>query len=232
MRISIWSRMLDIISPRACAVCGGRLAVTEDCLCSVCGLRLPRTWFWREPCDNAMAHLFWGQLSVERAAALFYHEAHSETAAAIYSLKYHGRPDIGVALGRMAAAEFAMAGFFSGIDAIVPVPLARKRQRGRGYNQSERIACGVSEATGIPVLRDTVRRTAFSKSQTELGRWGRMENVEGLFRLADAAPLRGRHILIVDDIVTTGATIMACAKALKGAGDIRLSVMTLGFTRS
>ena len=129
MATTLWSRTLDFISPRRCAVCGGRLSLTEHAVCTVCCLRLPRTGFCLTPTDNPVARLFWGQAAVERAAALFYYEARSETSRLIYALKYRGRPDIGVALGRQAAVELAAAGFLAGIDVAVPVPLARRRQR-------------------------------------------------------------------------------------------------------
>lgn len=231
MAATLWSRLLDFVSPRLCAVCGGRLSVTEHALCSACCLRLPRTGFWRSPYDNPVARLFWGQVGVERAASLFYFEAHSETSRMIYMLKYRGRPDIGVALGRLAAGEFMAGGFFDGIDLIVPVPLAGKRLRERGYNQSAEVAAGVSSLTGIPVDDRSVVRTAFRGSQTLLSRWERLGNVAGIFMVRRPSALQGRHILIVDDVVTTGATIISCASVIAALPGVKVSVMTLGFAK-
>lgn len=227
----MWSRVLDFVSPRPCAVCGSRLSVTEHALCSACCLRLPRTGFCLRPYDNPVAQAFWGQADVERAASFFYFEPHSEVSRMIYSLKYKGRPDIGVALGRLAAGEFMAAGFFDGVDVIVPVPLARKRLRERGYNQSAEVAAGVSSLTGIPVDERSVCRKAFKTSQTKLGRWERLGNVSGLFEVRRQERLLGKHVLLVDDVFTTGATVMACASAVAAVPGTTVSIMTLGFTK-
>lgn len=229
--MSLWSRVLDFVSPRLCAVCGSRLSVTEHALCSACCLRLPRTGFCLRPYDNPVAQAFWGQADVERAASFFYFEPHSEVSRMIYSLKYKGRPDIGVALGRLAAGEFMAAGFFDGVDVIVPVPLARKRLRERGYNQSAEVAAGVSSLTGIPVDARSVCRKAFKISQTKLGRWERLGNVSGLFEVRRQERLLGKHVLLVDDVFTTGATVMACASAVAAVPGTTVSIMTLGFTK-
>lgn len=229
--MSLWSRVLDFVSPRLCAVCGSRLSVTEHALCSACCLRLPRTGFCLRPYDNPVAQAFWGQADVERAASFFYFEPHSEVSRMIYSLKYKGRPDIGVALGRLAAGEFMAAGFFDGVDVIVPVPLARKRLRERGYNQSAEVATGVSSLTGIPVDERSVCRKAFKTSQTKLGRWERLGNVSGLFEVRRQERLLGKHVLLVDDVFTTGATVMACASAVAAVPGTTVSIMTLGFTK-
>ena len=227
----MWSRVLDFVSPRLCAVCGSRLSVTEHALCSACCLRLPRTGFCLRPYDNPVAQAFWGQADVERAASCFYFEPHSEVSRMIYSLKYKGCPDIGVALGRLAAGEFMAAGFFDGVDVIVPVPLARKRLRERGYNQSAEVAAGVSSLTGIPVDARSVCRKAFKTSQTKLGRWERLGNVSGLFEVRRQERLLGKHVLLVDDVFTTGATVMACASAVAAVPGTTVSIMTLGFTK-
>ncbi len=231
MATLLLTKLLDLVSPRLCAVCGGRLAATEHGLCSACLLRLPRTGTWLSPADNEVAQMFWGLMPVERAASFFYYEPRSEAARIIYMMKYLGRPDVAFDLGRLAATEFAAAGFFAGIDVLVPVPLSRKRLRQRGYNQSEAIARGVASVTGMPVEVRAVVRTGFRASQTGLNRLGRQDNVSGLFCLKAPERLRGRHVLLVDDVVTTGATVMACAGAMAAVEGIRLSVMTLGRTK-
>ena len=165
--ISFWRRLLDLISPRLCVVCGHRLSVTEEAICSKCNFHLPRTGFHLNAYENEMARLFWAQVPIERATAFFYYEPHAQTANIIYELKYKNRPDIGIIIGRMLAKEVQTAGFFDGIDGIIAVPLAKKRQQQRGYNQSEEIAQGVSEITGLPILKKVVRRTVFEGSQKE-----------------------------------------------------------------
>lgn len=232
MKISFWSRLLDLISPRLCVVCGERLSVTEEVLCGKCNLHLPRTDFQQSPYENVMAKLFWGQIPIERATALFYYEPHAETANLLYELKYKNHPEIGEVLGRMMARELQLSGFFEGIDGIIPIPLAPKRQRQRGYNQSLCIAEGISEITGLPILKKVIRRTIFEGSQTSRGRWERNENVEHVFELTDAESVRGKHLLVVDDVVTTGATMIACSRELAKAGGVRISVLSIGFAKS
>ena len=232
MKISFWARLLDLISPRLCVVCGNRLAVTEETLCSKCYLHLPRTDFGHDLYENVMAKLFWGQMAIEKATALFYYEPHAETAQILYEMKYKNHPEIGVVMGRMMAKELMRSGLFEGIDAIVPVPLARKRERQRGYNQSLELARGVSEVTGLPIANKVVRRTKFVGSQTQRGRWERNENVENVFELVNSDSISGKHLLLIDDVVTTGATIIACAQEMRKASNVKFSVLALGYSKS
>ena len=230
--ISFWRRILDLISPRLCVVCGYRLSVSEEILCTKCLLHLPRTGFHLNAYENEMAKLFWGQIPIERATAFFYYEAHADAANIIYELKYKNHPEIGEEVGRMFAKEIKPSGFFYGIDGIVPVPLAKKRLRQRGYNQSEEIARGVAAISDLPIFDQAVRRLFFEGSQTSKGRWDRNENVENVFELVQADTIRGKHILLIDDVVTTGATVIACAKELCKAGGVRISVLSLGLAKN
>ena len=230
--ISFFSRVLDLISPRACTICGRRLTPTEQVLCIVCNRHLPRTHYEDDAYDNEMAKQFWGRIPIERCAALFYYEAQSEVSRMIYALKYGYHPEIGEQLGCMVAKTFQTKNFFEAIDLILPVPLTRIRERQRGYNQSMEIAKGVSQVTGIPIAKNIVKRLKFGDSQTHKGRLERAENVENAFELIDGKEIRGKHLLLIDDIVTTGATICACGKTLKQAGDIRISVLSLGFVKA
>ena len=225
------TRILDFISPRLCVVCGHRLAPTERSLCSVCLFHLPRTDFHQKPLDNPMAQLFWGLAPIEKAAALFYYHPHSETAQLVYRLKYNNRPDIGEDMGRVMANELQATDFFSDIDVLLPVPLASKRLRQRGYNQSEQLAIGISDITHLPIVTKALRRKHFQQSQTTLNRWQRQENVEDTFWLKDGSLLQDKHVLLIDDICTTGATLISCANTLKDIEGIRISVLTLGFTK-
>ena len=222
---------MDLISPRLCVVCGNRLAVTEETLCSKCYLHLPRTDFANDLYENVMAKLFWGQIKLEKATALFYYEPHAETAQILYELKYKNHPEIGVVMGRMMAKELMKSGLFEDIDALVPVPLAKKRERERGYNQSLELAKGVSEVTGLPIANLVIRRTKFVGSQTKRGRWERNENVEHVFELVDDN-ISDQHQLLIDDVVTTGATVIACAKEMQKASNVKISVLALGFAKS
>ena len=229
--VSFWHRVLDVISPRMCVMCGRRLSATEEVICNKCNYHLPRTDFAKDAYNNIMAKLFWGRLPIERASALFYYEAHSETANIIYQLKYKGHPEIGYIMGRMLAKEFMCYDFFDGIDGIVPVPLTKGRLRDRGYNQSEEIAKGISEITGRPIYNDVIKRTVFHDSQTRKNRWERNDNVEHVFAANKPIPTNIKHLLMVDDVVTTGATIVASSSKLVQSDDIKISVLSLGLTK-
>lgn len=232
MNVSWWTRILDFISPRQCVVCGKRLSPTERSLCSSCLLHLPRTTYQFTPTDNPMAQLFWHLIPIQHAAAFIYYEPHSEVAQLVYHMKYADRPDIAEDMGRLMAVEMQRAGFFDDIDLLVPVPLSRKRQRQRGYNQSERLAQGISDITHLPVVTKALRRKHFLQSQTLLSRQERQKNVADMFELRDDCMLQGHHVLLIDDICTTGATLTACADTLKDIPGLRISILTFGLTKS
>ena len=232
MKTSFLSRLTDLIAPRPCVACGRRLGIDEECLCAVCNMHLPRTGFHAHADDNDMVRLLWGLMPVERAAALVYYAPGTQTARIVEALKYYDQPEVGVVMGRLMASEVKDSGFFSDVDALVPVPLARRRQRQRGYNQCLMLARGVSESTGLGVVEGVIAREKFERSQTKLDRWERMDNVDGLFELCDADRLRDKHVVLIDDVMTTGATICACANALRHVQGLRISVLTLAFARS
>ncbi|KXB48401.1 comF family protein [Bacteroidales bacterium KA00344] len=230
MRISFLQRVFDLIAPRLCCICGSRLAPEEDAICVSCNLRLPRTDHLLQPYDNALAKTFWGRIKhMEKAAAMYYHHGGSQASYPIYNLKYDHRPEIGTALGRLMALEMENAHFFNDIDVLIPVPLSADRQRERGYNQSEIIAKGMAEICGKPVLTNVLERREYRGSQTQKGRWERNENVENAFFLLNGNKIKNSHILLVDDVVTTGATICACAKQLEQVAGVKISVATIGF---
>ena len=229
--ISAFTRLLDLISPRQCASCGGRLTTTEQVICANCLLHLPRTNHAAQPYDNELAQRFWKLLPIEKAAAYFYFHSETDTSRMIYRFKYGTQPTIARHLGMLAAKEMQASGFFEGIDIMVPVPLTRKRRLERGYNQSVEIAKGISEVTNLPISKSVICRKSFKESQTLLRGFQRLENVKNAFELTNAKSIEGKHVLIVDDVATTGATICACGEELAKADNIRISVMTLGFTK-
>ena len=232
MKTSFWTKLLDLFSPRLCVGCGNRLMPSEAVLCSDCLLHMPLTHFSQHAFDNPMARLFWGLFPVERAAALFFYEPNTQMANMIHAMKYYDRSDVAENMGVLVARSFMADGFFDGIDAIVPVPLSKDRLRQRGYNQSECIASGVSQVTRIPVCKKVLGRKTFAGSQTHLSVYQRRENVEQAFHLQDAVSLSGHHLLLVDDVVTTGSTIAACGRLLQQIPDVRISVLALGLSKS
>lgn len=214
------------VFPCRCAVCGRRLTDGERHLCTACYMNLPFTRLRGER-GNVVERLFWEKMPVVRANAFIRYIPGSDSSRVVRRLKYGDRPGIGLYFGRAMAHELRDTDFFEGIDMIVPVPLHRHKQRRRGYNQSELLAAGLAEVTGLPVRTDLVERVRDTETQTKKTHAERRRNMEGAFRLIDAAAAAGRHILLVDDVITTNATLLACGQALAQAADVRISVIAL-----
>lgn len=231
----------DVLIPRHCAVCGRELLVNERYLCIYCHDDMPLTYNWNLVC-NPMADRFneMIQRSLERyepysfAASLFFFRSDSGYRRICYSLKYHGDIRIGRHFGKMLGKRLGTAGHFRDIDAVVPVPLHWTRYWKRGYNQAEIIAKAVASEIGAPLYRDMLVRQRRTKTQTRLDIVNKSRNVSGAFsvsrKFCERHPeLSVRHILIIDDVFTTGATVHACHKALRAVfpSDVRISVATL-----
>lgn len=227
LELKVWlSSFLSLFFPRCCVVCGRPLAKGEECICTMCNINLPRTNYhlWKE---NPVEQLFWGKIPLERATSFFFYRKGSDFRQILHQLKYGGQKEIGTVMGRYMAAELLPSGFFQGIDVIVPIPLHKKKQRLRGYNQSEWIARGIAAVTKIPVDTESVMRCKNTETQTRKSAFERWENVDGIFDLPHSECFIGKHVLIIDDVLTTGATTVACASRLQEVEGIRVSVLTL-----
>lgn len=164
---------------------------------------------------------------VVSATAYLYYYKEGQYSSLIHHLKYHDHPEVGTYLGRLAATELRESGFFDGIDLIIPVPLSRKRYRQRGYNQSDYIAQGISEVTHIALRTDCLVRTVDTDTQTHKSQEERWKNTEGIFQVVNPEVLKGKHLLLIDDVATTGATLHACASALLTLPGVRISIFAL-----
>lgn len=220
---SFWS----LLFPRCCVVCGSPLSRGEECLCTCCNINLPRTGFHLRK-DNPVECLFWGRIpGLKRASSFLFYRKGSDFRRILHMLKYGGYKELGEVMGRYMSAELSSGEFFDGVDMIIPVPLHRKKQKFRGYNQSEWIARGIASVTGIPLCAECMIREKNTETQTRKSTFERWENVEGIFRLCDTVHFEGKHVLLVDDVLTTGATTVACASAFARVSGIRISVLTL-----
>lgn len=218
---------LSLLFPRCCVVCGSPLAKGEACLCTICNINLPRTYYHLRK-DNPVEKLFWGKVPLERATSFFFYRKGSDFRQILHQLKYGGQKYIGAIMGRYMAFELQDSGFFASVDVILPVPLHKKKQQIRGYNQSEWIARGIASVTGIPIDTKSVARRKNTETQTRKSSFERWRNVETIFGLQyHGQALTGKHILIVDDVLTTGATMVGCVSCLTAIEGVRISVLTL-----
>lgn len=217
---------ISLLFPRCCVVCGRSLAKGEECICAMCNINLPRTNYHLQK-DNQVEQLFWGKIPLERATSFFFYRKGSDFRQILHQLKYVGQKEIGAIMGRYMASELTVSGFFEGIDVIIPVPLHKRKQRIRGYNQSEWIARGISAVTGIYIDTEVIVRRKHTDTQTRKSTFERWENVDGIFELHHAESLKGKHLLVVDDVLTTGATTVACASRLVEIEGVRISLLTL-----
>lgn len=208
-------------------VCDELLSPQERDICLDCMSKLPKI---EKLHLEEIEKVFWGKVEIERATSYIYYHKNSPYNNIIHYLKYKNRPEPGERLAFIAAKEIAETGFFDGIDAIIPLPLSKKKLKERSYNQCDYIAAGISRATGIPVLKGAVVRTTANETQTHKNRDERRKNVEGIFALDRPQDIEGKHVLLLDDILTTGATLASCAKTIQAGCNCRISVFTLGYT--
>jgi ComF family protein len=219
---------LMLFFPSNCLVCGKRLPAPGAVLCLACEYKLPKTGFG--VCeDNPVSKIFWGRVQVVSGTALFRFEKGSAYQSLLHDLKYRGNKGVGFYLGRLLGQELKKTSMVD-FDLMIPVPLHRKRQKKRGYNQSEIIALGASEITGIPVAAKLIGRKGNSKSQTSMTRAERFENMTAAFRLSDLShDLNDKKILIIDDVVTTGATLEACSQVLLARYNCLVYIATVSY---
>lgn len=228
--LSLLNDVVDTIFPRFCCVCGRRLTHNEEETCITCLDHLPLTRI-RGKKGNVVERLFWDDvICARRANSFMYYEPESQYSHIFLKFKYHNQPQLAVAFGRMMAQDLADTDFFEGIDLIVPVPLSKKRRKKRGYNQSERLAQGVGQITGLPIEENALQRVVDNSTQTHLNTNERRKNVENIFKLARPELVSGKHVLIIDDTITTGSTVRSFAHTLAQAGCVDISILSLGIS--
>jgi ComF family protein len=225
--------LLDFVSlffPSHCPACGDALVKGEEFVCTGCMLELPQTDHHLEPENDLFRRLSF-RIPVRYAMALFRFSKSGRVQQLLHALKYRNHPEIGNALGRFYGLKILETGFFSDEDEIIPVPLHLARLRRRGYNQSARFASGLSDALGIPCADGVLLRKKVTESQTAKTKLSRWENMRGVFSLAEdsdaAHSVVGKRVILVDDVITTGATLEACAEVLVSGGCQELSIVCI-----
>lgn len=219
---------ISLIYPNICASCGNSLWKHEKVICTFCDFHLPRTNFHLER-DNPVTRSFWGRAKIESGAALYYFNKGNRVQQLIHQLKYKDRKDIGQVLGEKYGAYLKHSPFFNNIELIVPVPLHKKKRMKRGYNQSEEFAKGLGKSMGVGVDPYALIRNKATETQTRKSRYKRWENVADMFSAPHPDRLVGKHVLLVDDVITTGATLEACATAIAAIPGIKISIVAIAF---
>jgi len=221
--VRLYNSALSLFYPRVCAACGHSLLDDEKTVCTKCAYSLPQTGFENNP-DNPLAQMFVGRIRLNAVTACFFFSKKGKVQRLIHQLKYRKNRDAGTFLGNEMGKMLSRSQYFRDVDCIFPVPLHPKKERKRGYNQSEVIACGAAGPMNAKVDKTHLVRTVNTSTQTKKSREERRKNVEGIFAVNHPEELANKHILIVDDVITTGATIEACAEALKNIEGIRISI--------
>ena len=220
----------DVVVPRVCPVCQQALDGDERWLCRKCLASLPRTRY-EEADFNAMEQLFAGKVPIERATAYFFYEKGSPYSGILHDIKYHGTPRMGQWLTARAVKDMADSRCFDGIDVVTAVPLHHSKLAQRGYNQSRYLARGIAHTLNIPYI-EVLKAVRPHSTQTRKGALERWQNIQDNSALKNNAHrLAGKHILLVDDVITTGATLTVCATLLKQIPDASVSLFTLAAAR-
>lgn len=221
---------VNLFFPEVCAACGSNLFKNEAVICTSCIYHFPYTTFIKDP-QNAVARQLWGRFPFLQADAFLYFNKGGKVQSMMHELKYNNRPEVGFRLGELYGSTLLSSPDWIKPDLIIPVPLHPKKLKKRGYNQAEHIANGLSAATGIPVEPALLVRAIETETQTRKSRYDRYENMSEAFAISDESKVVDRHVVIVDDVVTTGGTFEGCAGALLKVPGSRISIAALAFSK-
>ncbi|MCB0381565.1 MAG: ComF family protein, partial [Flavobacteriales bacterium] len=214
-----------LLYPQPCLACGTILTTTEDSICTSCIINLPKTNYHLHN-ENPLNKIFWGRVSIEMVAAYYFFNKGNKVQNLLHQLKYKGAKNVGEKIGLLYGYELLEFNNFKDVDFIVPVPLHPKKLKKRGYNQSESFANGLAQSLKKEVVTNLLLRTVNSETQTKKSRFNRWENVATIFTISNASAIEGKHVLLVDDVITTGATIEGCAQLLT-QNNATVSVVTI-----
>jgi len=222
---------ISLIFPQVCASCGNSLYKNEHTICTYCIYHLPKTNFHLHN-DNPIAKIFWGRINIHSAAAYYGFNKGGKVQHLIHQLKYKGQKEVGFAIGKLYGFDLKKSADFNTVDTIIPVPLHPKKIKKRGYNQSESFAEGLANSMEVNADFKTLYRAHESETQTRKSRFSRWQNEASIFQLKELKSLEGKHVLLVDDVVTTGATLEACAQTLMQIPGIKISIATIAFANN
>lgn len=218
---------LSLIYPRHCEACTSQLFRHETFICNACRINLPKSNYHLKA-DHELLRVFAGRVPLELVTSFYTYEKRARVQNLLHAIKYKGQKELGEFLGRLYAQDLGKAGTFENVDLLLPIPLHEKKLRKRGYNQSEWFARGLAGELGKPVNTRVLTRVKETGTQTRKKKYQRWENVEGIFSVTEPETLYEKHVLLVDDVITTGATIEAACIPLRGAG-AKISVTSIAF---
>jgi ComF family protein len=219
---------ISLLFPELCPACGESLVATETLVCTDCRYNLPYTNFHLQP-DNIVARQFWGKINIQGAYSLYYFAKGGKVQNLMHHFKYRGMYRIGNLLGKMAGKQLIQNDVFNTVDLIIPVPLHKSRLKQRGYNQSTCFAEGLASKLDATVHENNLVRVKATDTQTHRSRFSRFENMQEVFAVKNPEKLINKHILLVDDIVTTGSTLEACGQKLLEIPGLKLSIATIAY---
>jgi len=214
--------------PKNCPACGRPLRLFGANICGRCSQNLPETHFFEAP-GNPIEKIFYGRLPIQAGAAAWYFHKNSALQALLFQLKYKSNEDVGLFIGKQMGALLAASERFASIDALVPMPLHPQALSKRGFNQAALICEGIGQVWHKPVLRSAITRTKHTNTQTKQSRAVRWENIENAFSIKEHTSITGKHLLLIDDVITTGATIEACGKTLLSVKNVKVSVAAAAY---
>jgi ComF family protein len=225
---TVFADTLHLFYPHVCTGCGSDLVTEKNLLCLKCINDLPHTNF-AQHANNPIEKIFWGRLPITSAHSEFYFSKESLIQHLIHQLKYKNNKEIGIYLGQLVGRKMLASNRFNEIDYLIPLPLYPDKEHKRGFNQATIICNGISSVMNIPVISNNVSRLRFTETQTRKHRTERWENVEGSFIVKKPEALKGKHVLLIDDVITTGATLESCGHVIMNIDEIKLSIATLAF---
>ena len=226
----IIKEIFNVFYPEICVCCKNQLTTNEKTICITCRHDLPVTNFTDEK-DNLVEKTFYGRVPVLEATSLFYFLKKGKVQQLIHELKYNNQQQIGTFIGDWLSEKILNSNRFKTIDCIIPVPLHKKKQQQRGYNQLTTFGQSLCQKLNIPFYEHVLTKTTSTKTQTKKLRFDRWKNAEHQFKIQNIELIENKHILIIDDIITTGATLEACILSLKNVKNSTISIATMAYTK-
>lgn len=219
---------IALVYPRNCVACGNSLYKHEDQICNYCYLNLPKSNF-HKGIQNPVASLFYGRVQLEFASSFYVFQKKGSIQKIMHAIKYKNNKDLAVLTGKWYAEDLKEHPIIKTANCVIPVPLHSKKLKQRGYNQSEEFAKGLADGLNIVLNTNVLIRSAFTQTQTRKSKYERWENVEDVFEIKDPESLKHHHVILVDDVITTGATIEACSVKLQEIEGIKVSVLSIAY---